>query len=242
MPKFRMLALLFYFPIAAAAEGPIQDNSFLVEEGYNQEAGVVQHISNWARDDDSGDWAYSFTQEWPMRSQKHQLGFTLSYLDLADHSGVGDLFLNWRWQAIGSGDAPLAFAPRLSVILPTGDEDAGRGSGEVGAQVNLPLSLTLGERFVSHFNAGVTLVAELDTWNAGASLIWLTQPRFNVLVESSYVEGDDAALSFISPGIRWSHDLKSGLQIVPGIAAPIGVGESSGSYSIFVYLSFEHPV
>jgi hypothetical protein len=28
-------------------EVEIQDNSFLVEEAYNQEAGVVQHIFNW---------------------------------------------------------------------------------------------------------------------------------------------------------------------------------------------------
>ena len=34
----------------------IQDNYFLLEEAYNQEAGVVQHISNYART--GGDWAF----------------------------------------------------------------------------------------------------------------------------------------------------------------------------------------
>jgi hypothetical protein len=32
----------------------------------------------------------------------------------------------------------------------------------------------------------------------------------------------------------------SGLQIVPGIAVPIGVGSSSGQRDVFLYLSFEH--
>jgi hypothetical protein len=236
------LLLAVSAPLAASAEGgPIQDNSFLVEEAYNQEPRVVQHISNWLRDDDTGDWAYTFTQEWPVRSQKHQLGFTLPYLRVGDREGVGDLFVNWRYQAVGSGETPVAFAPRLSILLPTGDEERGRGSGELGAQVNLPLSVALGKRFVSHFNAGATIVADLDTWNAGASVIWLAHPRFNVMLESSYVEGDEDAVFLVSPGIRWSHDLKSGLQIVPGIAAPIGVGESSGARSIFLYVSFEHP-
>jgi len=32
---------------------------------YNQEGGVVQHISSFVRGDDGG-WAFSFTQEWPV--------------------------------------------------------------------------------------------------------------------------------------------------------------------------------
>ena len=46
----RFLLVAAVGPVAAMAEEPlakgIQDNSFLVEEAYNQEPGVVQHISN----------------------------------------------------------------------------------------------------------------------------------------------------------------------------------------------------
>lgn len=43
----------------------IQDNSFLIEEAYNQERGVVQHIQTFQiMKDDS--WIYTFTQEWPV--------------------------------------------------------------------------------------------------------------------------------------------------------------------------------
>ena len=45
----RSAAVLVLFGLAGAAAGqdasaPIQDNSFLIEEAYNQERGVVQHL------------------------------------------------------------------------------------------------------------------------------------------------------------------------------------------------------
>ena len=47
---------------------------------------------------------------------------------------------------------------------------------------------------------------------------------------------------YISPGIRWAYNFSSGLQIVPGIAVPIGTGPSKGERAVFLYLSFEHPM
>lgn len=59
-----------------AVEPGIQDNSFLVEEAYNQNFGVVQHISSFTRFWDSKDWNYSFTQEWPVPGdERHQLSW-----------------------------------------------------------------------------------------------------------------------------------------------------------------------
>ena len=49
-------------PSTVAEEKPIQDNSFLIEEAYNQEAGVVQHISFFSYFPESEDWVYTFTQ------------------------------------------------------------------------------------------------------------------------------------------------------------------------------------
>ena len=45
----------------------------------------------------------------------------------------------------------------------------------------------------------------------------------------------------ISPGMRGALNFRSGLQVVPGVAFPIGVGSSSGQRDVFFYLSFEHP-
>jgi hypothetical protein len=35
--------------------------------------------------------------------------------------------------------------------------------------------------------------------------------------------------------------VRGGLQIVPGIGVPIGIGTSNGTRQLFLYLSLEHP-
>lgn len=47
---------------------------------------------------------------------------------------------------------------------------------------------------------------------------------------------------FISPGLRWARNFPGGLQIVPGIAFPIGTGPSRGDRAVLFYVSFEHPL
>jgi hypothetical protein len=249
---------------APALGGPIQDNSFLIEEAYNQEPGVVQHISTFVSPFGSDAWSYAFTQEWPVRGQQQQLSFTFLYLQPEDApgtgDGLGDLALHWRYQLVGDGEAPVAVAPRLSLVLPVGDEREGRGDGAAGFEVNLPLSVALGERFVTHVNAGASQVprardaqgnrADIAVWRFGQSLVWLARPRLNAVAELVFATGETVSGAdaterfdelFFNPGVRWSHDLAGGLQIVPGIAVPIGLGPSSGEQSIFFYLSFEHP-
>lgn len=61
------------------------DNSFLVEEAYNQEPGVVQHIfgafygQNKLGGADDKSLSLGFTQEWPLFSQTHQFSYTVPY-------------------------------------------------------------------------------------------------------------------------------------------------------------------
>jgi hypothetical protein len=243
---------------------PIQDNSFLVEEAYNQEAGVVQHINTFTRFQESKDWVYTFTQEWPVFSQKHQFSFTLPWqrLDasLDGKQAFGDIAMNYRYQLLGDGNARVAISPRLSLLLPTGDEKSGYGHGATGVQVMLPMSLVLNETLVAHTNLGATRTpnaknplgekATIHDLAFGQSFIWLAHPRFNVMLEyvhtrSQAVVGPDQTkaqtATYLSPGVRWAYNLPSGLQIVPGIAIPIGVGASRGEKAVFLYLSFEHP-
>src|SRR6266542_3365383 len=63
-------------PRGARAEGrPIQDNSFLIEEAYNQEAGVIQHINTFARTR-GGAWGSSFPEGGRVLGQPHQASAT----------------------------------------------------------------------------------------------------------------------------------------------------------------------
>jgi len=244
---------------------PIQDNSFLVEEAYNQEFGVVQHIQTFQRLWNSKDWAYTFTQEWPVdASPKHQLSYTLVSLHSGERpetsGGVGDLALNYRYQLLGSGEARLAFAPRVSVLLPTGDFRSGRGAGSTGIQTQLPVSLVLTKKLVAHWNAGATIVpharnnsgarATTFGYNLGQSFVWLVHSRFNFLFETVFYRNEDviaprttqwSSTLLLNPGIRWAYNFKNGLQIVPGVAVPFGAGPSSGERGVFLYLSLEHP-
>ena len=228
---------------AALAQTPaIADNSFLIEEAYNQEQGVVQHISAWQRALRAAPWTYTFTQEWPLRGQRHQLSYTVPFQRTespARHTGFGDAALNYRYQL--AANRRLAVAPRLSMVLPTGSEVRGLGSGAWGAQLNLPVSVTLGSSLVSHWNAGVGAVPDVTTYNLGTSLIWLVHPAFNVMFEVAWTDQTTGTHSVVlNPGIRWAHNFRSGLQIVPGIAFPVGVGPSRGERAAFLYLSFEH--
>lgn len=124
-----------------AATAGIADNSFLLEEAYNQECGVVQHISSFARFA-KDDWLYSFTQEWPVPAQQHQFSVTIPLQSANDATGFGDVALNYRYQALEGSSGRMAFAPRLSMLVPTGSSSCGLGSGAAGVQMNLPVSLT----------------------------------------------------------------------------------------------------
>lgn len=241
----------------------IQDNSFLIEEAYNQEDGIVQHINTFSRFTRSRDWVYTFTQEWPVGGFKHQLSYSIPYQSFGNDGsvkGVGDVSLNYRYQLIGDGNSRVALAPRFSLVLPTGNEKKGLGTGALGYQVNLPVSIVLSRNFVTHFNGGFTLTpsaknalgekADTTGFNLGQSIIWLASPDFNAMLEVVWNKNESVRgpgltekneSLFISPGIRWAHNLKGDLQIVPGIAAPIGIGPSAGEWGVFVYLSFEHP-
>jgi hypothetical protein len=252
-------------PVLAQNDTPsIQDNSFLVEEAYNQEKGVVQHINTFSYYADSRDWSYTFTQEWPVGGQRNQFSYTLSSVRpgafASQGGGFGDAVINYRYQALGSGETRVAFSPRLSLIVPSGNSDLGHGYGGTGIQTNLPLSVVLHPKLVSHWNAGATYVpharnsagdrAAIWSYNAGQSFIWLANPRFNVMLETYYLNAQSVSAPgrtewskalFLNPGIRWAYNFSNGLQVVPGLAMPIGVGPSAGEKGVFVYLSFEHP-
>jgi hypothetical protein len=252
------MTVLGFLPSPLMAQ--IQDNSFLIEEAYNQESGVVQHVSTFQRSE-GGDWELGFTQEWPLGGIRHQLSYTIPVGNIEGFgTGLGDVALNYRYQLAGSPEARTVAAPRLSVLLPTGNEEEGRGAGALGFEGNFPLTLVLGNQFVTHWNAGGTVTpaarnalgekATTTSFNLGASVVWLFRPSFNFLLEAVWDgartvvgEGQTALEEslVLSPGIRWAFDLPNDLQIVPGLAYTISLDSGPGENAVFLYLSFEHP-
>jgi hypothetical protein len=262
-----LLSALLLVPWSLVAQQPapaVADNSFLIEEAYNQEPGVVQHINAMAAlGPDRNDLFYTFTQEWPFLSQRHQLSYTLPVSRFAGQAaGVGDILLNYRLQ-LGAGDKPWAVAPRLSAVLPTGKVDRGLGDGTLGVQVNLPVSYQITSDIVTHWNAGLTLLprakgpeiggerehATVVNYNLGASFIAPTSKPLQLVVEGiGLFEGEVGADGGIergttwifNPGVRAALNLGS-LQVVPGLSVPFSRAAGDTETGLFFYLSFEHP-
>lgn len=245
------------------AEG-IQDNSFFIEEAYNQEAGVVQHIfTAFGSVDrlggtDERALELNFTQEWPIFSQTHQFSYTIpySFIESADgtEKGVGDILLNYRLQLLTETKKRPAIAPSFTLILPTGDEESGLGNGTTGFEFVLPISKVVGDRWTVHGNAGFTILPnvqgqDLTNYNLGASVIYAVSPTFNVLLEAvaeweeepGEFGGKESSFSaFLSPGFRYAVNFPNDSQLVVGLAAPIGLTGDAPDYGVFIYCSFEH--
>ncbi len=262
--NFSLMSAVFVFagmfsPCPAQEAAPISDNSFLIEEAYNQDPGVVQHISAFADDNDSKSWEFGFTQEWPLASHQHQISFSLMAMSINQpprSTGLGDLMINYRYQLYES--ERTAFSPRFSVSLPSGNQGKGLGSGSVWYQINLPVSLKMSPKIAAHLNLGTSVnfnaadglgnTESTTDYNYGGSIIYLMSPNFNLMLEAVGEAVEQVGLgetreksAFINPGFRYAFNFKSGLQIVPGLGFPIGVGPSDGAQAIFLYFSLEHP-
>ena len=248
----------------------IEDNSFLIEEAYNQEPGVVQHIftAAYTKSGRTHGWDFSFTQEWPVFSQDHQFSYTIPSSHLVDEgsrvSGLGDILLTYRYQLLYEGDRKPAVAPHFSLILPTGNRKKGTGNNVVGYQLNLPVSKKISDQIALHFNLGATFLPHvkapvddngnsakksLTSANVGGSAIYALFPRFNLMLEwvgnseQSFSDSGKRQRSFLStmsPGFRTAIVNEDKLQIVTGAAMPIGLNRKTDNLGAFLYLSIEH--
>jgi hypothetical protein len=268
-------AALVYSAAAARGEDKnpidrIEDNSFLVEEAYNQEPGVVQHIFVvlYSRDPQRRGWDFNFTQEWPVFSQDHQFSYSIPSFHAREEGedlrGIGDILLNYRYQLLKEEERVPAFAPRFSLILPSGDRRRETGDGVVGYQWNLPFSKKLPPRLALHANFGLTYLpgvrAPLDAGglsskrslvspSLGASAIFALTPRVHAMLEwvGNFEESINGRgkkqrdfVSIISPGFRAAVIDKEELQTVVGVALPVGVTRPAANFGVLLYLSIEH--
>ena len=258
---------------ASAQQEPIEiieDNSFLIEEAYNQEPGVVQHIfqSVYSSGPRQRGWAFAFTQEWPIGGQDHQFSYTVLGYHLSNEGerqyGVGDTLLNYRYQALEEGPGRPAFAPRFSLIIPTGNRDKGTGNGVVGYQWNLPFSKKVTSRVALHANLGVTYLPHVrspmnngelspkrslvSSW-VGGSAIYALLPRLHLMLEwlgfiQDNINGSGRAVRtfnpLLSPRIRAAIVNEEDLQIVGGVGVPIGLNRQVNNLAGFFYFSVEH--
>lgn len=236
----------------------ITDNSFLVEEAFNQEPHIFQNIASWAWSG-NGEWAASFTQEWPLFVKAHQLSYTIPLSSGDAGAGFNDVLLNYRYQLFDETEGHPAVSPRLSVVIPTGDDGHGFGSGVVGLQVNVPFSKQVRD-FYFHWNAGWTWLprvrlndglgthVNLTSPQLAGSIILRLAPMLNVMLETVWQseesdEGSgvaDRQRVIISPGFRRGWNIGN-RQIVIGAAIPITKEKGDTNAAVLTYFSYELP-
>lgn len=268
MPFIRVLTVLICTATGFAQPTRISDNSFLIEEAYNQERGVVQHIvlleNIFAYRDkfSNDDMGMTFAQEWPLGTQTFQGAYAVSSDREFDDVWL-DLQLRYQ---MPMQDNPLAMAPYVKVAIPIG-ESVGNDIDGVPIGIGLPISAMLSNYWTMHVNLaaeyfrwkeirvpvrGANLLIENESaavsGTIGASLIHSISPTFDVMLESLLTKGlrDESRNreveeeAFISPGFRQAWNFTSGAQMVGGLGFPIGLKGDVPDIAGLLYLSFEH--
>jgi hypothetical protein len=242
----------------------IVDNSFLVEEAYNQEAGIFQNIFGALRNE-GGQWAATFTQEWPAPSVRHQLSYALVF-DNEGRGSMGDVAINYRYQLRTGEGGGTALSPRVSLLLRARREHS-LEAARIGIELNLPASRQFGN-ICLHGNAGVRMYPQVESsvfplpvelqaprdvslvnpFLAGSAILRV-KPMLNLMFESVVLFEErivgrattarDTTV-ILSPGTRFGWNLGDH-QLVLGAAVPFEHGSGETTAGIFGYASWELP-
>ncbi len=248
-----------------------EDNSFLLEEAFNQPMGVIQHVASLSWNKlKQGDVNFNFTQEIPITDLKHQFSYSLNYslMKSVDRgntkSGFGDMYISYR-PSLMNEKQWMMLAPRITLILPTGNASQGLGQGGWGGQLNVAITKRLSRRLITHYNFGATFIYKADYYpdtttepvptyqrnlyhkNAGIGLIWIAQRKCHVMLEctsnfTQSIKNNGRTFTqhqgIVSPGLRYCID-NGKMQIVPGVAVPLTIAGGTMDVGVLFYLSFE---
>jgi len=243
----------------------ITDNSFFVEEAFNQEPGVVQNLFVFERSGPQG-WDAKVVQEWPFLGQRHQVSYSLGFARDGRASQFSGVSLDYRLQLWSEGAGRPAFSPRASLLMDRENPATPVEDGAVGVEVNLPFSKRSGRMYL-HWNGGVrwfpsASTRSLDTPGvlpagdvslaspfAAASAIVAVRPMLNLMLEmiaesEQAVIGPDStgrsAVFTISPGARVGWNVGDA-QLVLGLAAPLTRQDGETDAGVLGYFSYELP-
>ncbi len=247
---FLIFASLFTTQRSYAQENfspAIEDNSFYIEEAYNQEPGVVQHIfTSEHLFENPHATNFTFTQEVPIYGLTNQLSYTVAYPTVANGTTV--LYANYRYQLLYKHDW-ASVSPRISLYLPVNSVTG--NLGRMSAQINIPVSKRLSNHFVTHVNFGATFDrCEWDhgnpistSWTLGGSMIWLSSENTNFLFETMAIVNPthgEENMYIVSPGTRFALNFGK-TQVVPGIGFPMELSNAQWILGVFFYFSVELP-
>lgn len=227
----RACSVLFLL-ISLSSRAAIEDNSFLLEEAFNQKKGEYQFIHNYQSSTDGGQ-EYFFQVEAPLTHETHQLSFDFSYLE----KSISDTRLNYRFQSYKKKGK--MHTERVSIVSPTGSVKRGSGRGVYGLELLQSATFPLSGPLVNHWNLGMTFFEQRShtDFTLGTSLVYLHRDDLNFLLETFYESEEEASL-ILNPGLRTAMDGEKS-QIVTGLAFPLRYTEDKVYPGVFLYLSVE---
>lgn len=236
----------------------VVDNSFFLEEAYQQPAGVYQFIQTFQTFEKGGGYNYAFAAEIPITDLIHQFSITTARArEDGLQSSTGDTTLNYRYQPYNR-DGKLV-TERFGLIVPTGSVKQKTSNGVYGFEFMQAATIIFSDRWANHWNLGMNLYPRakftdttkrttLTEVKAGTSWVYFFKDDLNFMLElffqtSQTLVDDKQETSFafiLSPGVRFgkSYNWKE-MEVVPGIGFPVQFEESETDLGMLVYLSFE---
>ena len=205
-----MLTLMVGATLAHAQQGPIQDNSFLIEEAYNQDPGYVQHISAFSHSTRrAAAGLYTFTQEWPLGGVKHQLSYTLPVQDVNSELAAARRPRRRRAQLPLPGSGRFRLEGRVRAAAEPAGADgevegragirrrgvAAQPAAELGLEQSCGHALERGHHphlFGARRDLRQGRDQRVEPW---AELRWLAGRRVNLLLETVYAHSQDVVSS-----------------------------------------------
>lgn len=256
----KFLFLLFISITSASSFSKIEDNSFLLEEAYQQELGIHQLIQSYQTRYNSNNYQYKLTHEMPITNLTHQLSYEVPFArsEESEHGSLGDMVVSYRWGAVQKEKFRLA--DRFGLVLPTGSVNKGGGNGVLGMDFMQAATFTLSDRWMNHINLGVQYLPQaksagtanrhsITVGTAGTSFVYLHSDNFNLLLEALAQTGHlvypfgrelDRPIFTLNPGARFAIDLDyKETQMVPGMSFPVQAGDGPTEYGVFFYFSVE---
>jgi hypothetical protein len=253
-----MIRLFSLFLLSSSVFAKIDDNSFILEEAYNQRPGEFQFIQIYRSYKSGKEYRFISEGEMPLGSEKHQFSYQFARENGADEGSVGDTTLNYRIQSLNEPD--LLMAHRFGLILPTGSVDKESSYGVTGLRYVQANTFILNDYWDNHWNLGINHYPEakvkfsdkrrtLNEYGIGSSLIYHWKDNLNLLLEATYETLEELNLNSkkkfrniftLLPGVRTAIDLSwKETQIVPGLGFPVRFEDEDIDHGLFVYLSIE---
>ena len=215
------LFIIFFIPSLVYSARPLSvDDAGTVDSGiYETEAGI-----GYSQDKEgNGETEISLSIKQGL-TERMDMGVSLPYVMVSPKgenikSGMGDAELIAKFNLVKEGDKTPGFSVTLGIIMDTGEENKGIGSGEMNYNFNSILSKEL--QFITlHGNLGYT--AKAKTASFGIALEYPADERLNLVAELTGENKSDSPVECL---------MGTNFSVSENLTLDFGIGTGLNDYS-----------